>query len=505
MNARRPTTRYDGDWPSGTDGMARLVRTHDWSATPVGPIGQWPRSLRTLVDMLLANKFPAILGWGPELICIYNDAYRPLLGEKPEALGHPLLEVWSEARDIIAPQIDSALRNQPVVFEDAPFTLMRHGHPEQAYFDYTFSPVHDDSGTIAGVLNLTVETTARHEAQENARRSEEALKKSTERLDRERRFLHAVIDNAPIGISIAEGRDGERAILNQTARRMTGMVDLTGGLSDRYRHFTAVHPDGRPYEIEDYPTVRVLKTGEEIPGEEMIYEKDGGRRRWLVKSTPLLDERGDVVSAITTFWDVEDLRASEETREVLIRELDHRVKNTLAVVQSIAIQTFRGVSGAEEVVESFQNRLQALSRAHNLLALENWKTADLAKVVANVLETPPCLARVTGEGPSVVLQPKQAVAFAMGLHELCTNAIKYGALSGETGSVSVTWGVSDGERPELDFIWRESGGPTVSPPAHRGFGSRVIEQVMAQDLGGSVALSFEPSGVVCTIRMPLDT
>jgi PAS domain S-box-containing protein len=141
--------------------MAEHIRAFDWSTTPLGPLAGWPGSLRTLVAMMLESELPIALGWGPELTCLYNDAYRPLLGSRPEALGRPFREVWPEARKFTEPVIQHALAGRPSCFRDARFMLERHGYPERAYFDYWIGPVRDESGQVAGLINQAMETTSR--------------------------------------------------------------------------------------------------------------------------------------------------------------------------------------------------------------------------------------------------------------------------------------------------------------------------------------------------------
>jgi PAS domain S-box-containing protein len=141
--------------------MADRVREFDWAGTPLGPITAWPSSLRTLVSMTLESSLPSALGWGPELTCIYNDAYRPLLGNKPEALGRPFREVWPEARRFTEPVIQQALAGKPGCLRDARFLLERHGVCERAWFDYWIGPVRDEEGGVAGLINEAVETTQR--------------------------------------------------------------------------------------------------------------------------------------------------------------------------------------------------------------------------------------------------------------------------------------------------------------------------------------------------------
>jgi CHASE1-domain containing sensor protein/two-component sensor histidine kinase len=196
--------------------------------------------------------------------------------------------------------------------------------------------------------------------------------------------------------------------------------------------------------------------------------------------------------------EVEARRAAEEARELLVAELNHRVKNTLATVQSIASQSLREGRSAAEARETFEARLIALSHAHDLLTRENWRGAELSEIVRE--ETLPYAERVAAEGPQVRLPPGTALALAMALHELATNAAKYGALSTPEGRVSIVWKLPSGR---LDLTWRESGGPPVTAPAARGFGTRMITQGLSRQLRGTVDLAFKPGGVVCCIEIPL--
>jgi PAS domain S-box-containing protein len=195
---------------------------------------------------------------------------------------------------------------------------------------------------------------------------------------------------------------------------------------------------------------------------------------------------------------------AEQHRELLINELNHRVKNTLATVQSVAAQTLR--NGAVDVRETLDARLIALSDAHNLLTRENWEATTLGDLVEIALR--PYRAdredRFEAAGPRIRLSPKTALAIAMGLHELTTNAIKYGALANDTGHVAIRWETAASPQgPRLRIQWAESGGPPVAPPRRKGFGSRLIERGLAAELDGQVELTFPTSGVICTIDAPL--
>jgi len=197
--------------------------------------------------------------------------------------------------------------------------------------------------------------------------------------------------------------------------------------------------------------------------------------------------------------EIGERKRAEQHQRLLIDELNHRVKNSLAIVQGIAQQTFR--SAVPEAREAFEGRLAALSTAHDLLTRQNWESASLNRIVADAVgAVRPREGQVLIDGPDLLLAPKTAVSLAMAIHELSTNSVKYGSLSVPEGRVEVRW-ASEGER--LKLTWRETRGPLVQPPAKRGFGTRMIERGLSAELGGNVAIEFLAQGVVCTINAPL--
>ncbi len=243
------------------------------------------------------------------------------------------------------------------------------------------------------------------------------------------------------------------------------------------------------------------------------------RERWLETSGHIAerDPRGTPRRAIGITVDVTERKAVEAAlreeigereraqaqQRLLIHELNHRVKNTLATVQLIAMQSLRSVA-AGEAFDVFTSRLIALGGAHDVLNKENWEGANLDEVILRMVEVHDRLVdgRFTLKGPRVRLPPNKAVAMAMALHELATNATKYGALSKPGGKVAIRWGL-DAASSGLTLSWREQGGPTVLAPERRGFGSRLIERSLAAELGGQAALIFAPTGVRCELTAQL--
>jgi two-component sensor histidine kinase len=206
--------------------------------------------------------------------------------------------------------------------------------------------------------------------------------------------------------------------------------------------------------------------------------------------------------------DITERKEAEERQKLLIDELNHRVKNTLATVQSLATQTARGTHSPGEFRRAFEGRLIALSQAHDQLTRRHWKNADLRDIVEAA--TAPHLARSQDQmmiaGEPVTVTPRVALTLALGLHELTTNATKYGALSVPAGRVEVTWQIERRapQPPALRIEWRERGGPAVVPPKQQGFGTRFVEGSVASELQGKAHIEYAPDGLVCTMEIPLD-
>jgi two-component sensor histidine kinase len=204
------------------------------------------------------------------------------------------------------------------------------------------------------------------------------------------------------------------------------------------------------------------------------------------------------------------LTDSLERRTFLLRELDHRVKNTLASVQSIARQTLRNAESPDDFAESFESRLMGLSRAHELLTRHGWDRTDLRDILEAALQPFGGLAdpRFTAKGPAITLSPETAVGLHMTLHELMVNAAKHGALTTASGQVTVVWRIEppthpSDSAPNLVLEWVERGGPPVFVPKRQGFGTRLLERGLARDLGGEARLTYQPKGLGYTLRAPL--
>jgi two-component sensor histidine kinase len=243
-----------------------------------------------------------------------------------------------------------------------------------------------------------------------------------------------------------------------------------------------------------------LKTGTPVRGTEKVaLRPDGTRVPILPYPTPLHDADGKMIGAVNMLVDITERKQAEEQKTLLLRELAHRVNNTFAVILAITQQSLRAASSPEIFAQAFTGRLQALAQAHNLLLANDWSGADLGELAKSQL-APFSLEgddRLKIEGPKVVLAPAQVIALGVVLHELGTNAAKYGALSVEGGKVELLWALHE---DRISLTWAERNGPPVMPPSRKGLGSKLIERGLP-DAG--IDWRFLPDGVVCAIELPL--
>ncbi|MBL8552779.1 MAG: PAS domain S-box protein [Phenylobacterium sp.] len=247
-------------------------------------------------------------------------------------------------------------------------------------------------------------------------------------------------------------------------------------------------------------TTAALAAGKDLVAYEFRLTRPDGEVRWIEGAARFVfDADGQPRRMVGANVDITERKKAETHQRLLINELNHRVKNTLAIVQGIAWQSFRSAGAPRSATEAFEGRLRALASAHDVLTRQNWEAGPIAQIIAEAV-APHHDGRIVADGPAVDLDPKAAVAVGLAMHELATNAVKYGALSSAGGRVDVTWTAEAGR---LHLTWRESGGPPVRKPAQRGFGARLLEQGLAEELRGSVRLSFAPEGLVCEVEATL--
>lgn len=346
-------------------------------------------------------------------------------------------------------------------------------------------PHFSTKGQFRGLIGVNVDIT-------ESERAEAALRHSEER-------FRSAVEAAPSGMVMTDG-NGRIILVNLHAEAVFGYEreEMIGQGIEMLvpEQFRSSHPLFRG-KYGSRPLARPMGAGRDL----YARRKDGNQVPVEIGISPIQTSEG--LMTLASIVDISERKRSETQRDLLMAELNHRVKNTLAVVQGIAHQTFRGTP-ATEAHAAFEGRLMALSAAHNILTQTSWEHASLDQLVSDSLQIRGTFTnRVTTSGPAIRLQPNQALSVALALHELLTNAVKYGALSNDAGKVSVEWARTENPKPRLKLIWSELGGPAVSAPSQRGFGTRLIVGGLAADLEAEVAMEFQPQGLVCKIDAPL--
>jgi PAS domain S-box-containing protein len=312
-------------------------------------------------------------------------------------------------------------------------------------------------------------------------------------------WRHALtLEAGKVGSWVWDVRSGEVAC-NDMFRRMYGLAeaetvhvgDVLGATHPLDRAMVeaaidASFEDGMDYSAE----ARIAATGRWLTMRGRVYQRDANGKPLVMMGVSI---------------DITDSKQSADHTRLLLRELNHRVKNTLAMIQSVARQTIRQNPNPQDFIEAFSGRLRTISDAHVLLADRDWSGVQLFEVIASQLgpkfRTNPDRAEVRGD--DVTLPADHAVGLGLILHELTTNAHHHGAWSGAEGTVSIDWEIRPEPTRGLALTWRETGGPEVAPPAEYGLGAKLIERSLAKVLDSEVALNFEPSGVVAHVWMPL--
>jgi PAS domain S-box-containing protein len=365
----------------------------------------------------------------------------------------------------------------------------RHGD-----WRWSLTPILGDAGELEFVLATGVDLTE--------------LKRTEERLRTSETVYQSVFNAMNEGV-VFQSADGSIVAANPAAEQILGVpVTELGGRDSNDPRWAAVREDGSPFPGEQHPSMVTLRTGAPQTDVVMGLRRPDGERIWIaINSQPLIQPGKALPQAVvTTFHDITERKAAEARQAQMMHELNHRVKNTLTVVQSIALQTLRVAPDLAAFGEAFNARLLALSHSHDLLTRTDWTGAQVRELVTEQLRPYQTAVgdRFRLAGPDVRLSPKAAVALGIALSELATNAIKYGALSADQGTVDVSWECrAEAGAPRLQLVWREQGGPVVRPPAKRGLGTRLIERGLPYELGGVAHLAFNPEGVAYDIDFPL--
>ena len=349
---------------------------------------------------------------------------------------------------------------------------------------------YDEGGQLISLLGVLTDIT-------DAKLERDRIAADRARLAESEARFRAMANSAPAPVWVMDAEGGVEFV-NQA------FADLLGRPVEGLTHdgwISLLHPD----DLERIKAARAIGPISVRSGDwEARFRFANGEYRWLrTASRPRLDDAGLFQGFIGIATDVTDALRAEERQRLLINELNHRVKNTLATIQSLARQTLRPGVTVEEGRERLTERLLALSAAHNVLTRENWESADLRQIVGEAVRPyeDDGGGRIAVEGDSARVAPNVALAVSMALNELATNAVKYGALSIPQGQVQLTW-VQPAPGGTLLLEWRERDGPAVSAPTARGFGSRLLAS-LTTELGEPAEIAFNPDGLVCRLRIPV--
>jgi PAS domain S-box-containing protein len=416
-------------------------------------------------------------------ITYFNEAAAKLWGNRPE-LGS---SQWCGSWRLFWPD------GRPLAHEDCPMAVtLREGTPVRGVEAVAERPdgtrvpfmpypnlLKDASGEVVGAINLLVDLTAERKADVDLERLASIVASSDD----------AIITKTLDGV-ITSWNAGATRVYGYEADEMIGQPVVR-----------LIPPELRQEEDE---ILAKLANGERIDHIETVRTtKDGRRLDVSLTISPLRDRSGRIVGASKVARDITERKRGEELQRLLFEELNHRVKNTLATIQAIATQSLRRSPNPAEFVESFSGRIQALAAAHDLLVEGKMRSADVPQLVSEqVLLGGPPDGRITTAGPPVTLTARAAVQLSLVLHELATNARKYGALRHPGGKVEIEWRREEGRKRRLMIQWRETGASGLGKPATKGFGTTLIERSL-QSAGGEATLEYQPTGITCVMRLPL--
>ncbi len=392
---------------------------------------------------------------------------------------------------------------------------------DDRFWSCTHTPIKNEDGQVTHILQHTSDVTEllrlRQKTVDGAGQSsaldamvgDEVFRRAVkieannQRLEAERKQLTDMLMNAPGFVAVLNGPDHMIQFCNEACYRLVSHRDILGQpVRDALPELS---DQGHLDFLND-----VYETGEPVYGRQRAFAlrhaQDGPLDHRYIDFAyqPIRGDEGKIVGIFVQGHDVTDVVLAAERQKLMIDELNHRVKNTLATVQSIAMQTARTHQDPSSFAAAFQSRILALSHTHDLLTRSPGEGADLRAVLEHETQAHG-IGRLTMNGPHVALSPARAVSLGMIFHELATNAAKYGALACGDGRVMVDWAISDQKSPRLHITWREAGGEPIPEPERRGFGTRLIERNVRHDLHGTVQLSYPPEGFCAEISLPLET
>ncbi|WP_292171956.1 HWE histidine kinase domain-containing protein [Brevundimonas sp.] len=393
---------------------------------------------------------------------------------------------------------------------------------EDRYWSATHTPLLNEAGEVVMILQHTTDITELELLRQQTQEAEGAaplkaldaivggnilerarlVQEDNRRLSVERNRLVEMFMQAPGFVAVLSGPEHIFQFHNDAYRRLIGYRDVQG--QPVAQAMPEVVSQGYVEMLD-----RVFRTGEPVQGSASLFqfpqEPGGPPSDAYVDFSyqPIREADGTIIGVFVQGHDVTESVLAAERQKLMIDELNHRVKNTLATVQSIAMQTARSHTDPARFAASFQARLLALSHTHDLLTRSHWEGANLRSILEHETQAHD-QTRVLLNGPAVDLDSASAISLGMVFHELATNAAKYGALAAPDGKVVIDWTVTHSPTRTLNLTWQESGVQDLQPPDHRGFGSRLIERNVRHDLGGTVSMDYGSTGLIARLTLPLD-
>ena len=468
-----------------------LFDVYDWESSDIGPKDSWAVELRTLVNVMLGSLQPMLIVWGPSQTTLYNDGYAEMCGKRhPAAFGKPFGELWHDIWDQVEPIISAAYAGQGTSMDDIEFVMHRNGVPEETHFAFSYTPVRDPWGTVLGMFCACTEQTSTVAA------------RNAERTLRER--FEQVFELSPGGIAMLTGPNHVFEYANEVYYSMIGSGrDIIGKTVAE-----AVSEVVRQGYIDILD--RVYQTGERFVAKNLRIELNRGTagekqdRVIDLAYQPMVEDDGKVIGILVQAIDVTELRAEEEKQAQLSHELGHRLKNQLAMVQAIASQTLRNSTDLASARVRLSDRIAVLSAAHDTILLGGMGASTVTQLVDKMtsLHDDPANPRITVTGTNIKVGSRPSLSLSLILHELATNAVKYGALSLPDGRVNIQWKIAGPKSDRFELIWTETGGPPVQQPEGPGSGLRLINAGLNGTADSTVAFTFQPSGL--TFRIDAD-
>lgn len=442
-----------------------------------------------------------------------NEAYlRVTMRDRADIIGRTMFEAFPSDPDSDSyRQLKDSLDRVLATASTDEIALIRYDirgageAMETRYWSATHTPLLDAAGRVEYILQHTVDVTELHslralrDAAGVVERAGAVQARNTS-LSEETRRLTALLDQAPGFVAVLGGPDHVFQMANAAYRTLVGGRDVVG--KSLAEALPEVVDQGFDTLLDQVRATNVAYVGKRQKVMLQNAPAGPGEERYLDFIYQPIVLNGAVSGVFVQGHDVTDHVEAEEHQKLLMHELNHRVSNTLAVVQALARQSFRDDGDIEAGLAVFHARLAALSAANGLLTRGNWETASIAEVVRTSLDATAGAipGRYAMAGPALALPPQMTMSVSMLIHELGTNAIKYGSLSHPDGRISIAWTVDDVDgRRQLVLDWRESGGPPVVAPKRRGFGTRLISRGIISDRNSHVNLEFEPTGLRCRV------